>query len=98
MMTFMTQPSARLLLRTGVGAAPFALALHLCPRSDDTPLSPYHLMYKATIEDPQVSTRPWKMRFPLYRRLEPGARLMEFKCVEFADELLYGRFRARPSQ
>ncbi len=24
--------------------------------------------------------------------------LQEFKCVEFADELLYGRFRAQPGK
>ncbi len=70
--------------------------LHVVERY--TPLSPYHLMYEATIDDPKVFTRSWKMRFPLYRRIEPGARIMEFKCVEFADELLYGRFRARPSK
>ena len=27
---------------------------------------------------------------PLYRRLEPDAQLLEFKCVEFAEELMYG--------
>ena len=58
-----------------------------------TPTSPYHLMYEATIEDAKVFTRPWKIRLPLYRRVEPGARLMEFNCVEFTDELLYGRFK-----
>jgi hypothetical protein len=63
-----------------------------------TPTSPYHVMYEATIEDAKVFTRPWKIRLPLYRRIEPGARLMEFKCVEFTDELLYGRWRAQPSK
>ena len=71
-------------------------ALHVVERY--TPLTPYHLMYEATIEDPNVFTRPWKIRFPLYRRMEPGARLMEFNCVDFADEVLYGRFRAQPSK
>ena len=61
-------------------------------------LSPYHLMYEATIEDPKGFTRPWKMRFPLYRRIGPGAPLMEFTCVEFADERLNGRFCAGPSK
>ncbi len=57
-------------------------------------MTPYHLMYEATIDDPEVFTRPWKIQFPLYRRMESGARLMEFNCVDFADELLYGRYRA----
>ena len=26
----------------------------------------------------------------LYRRIEENARLLEFNCVEFAEELLYG--------
>jgi hypothetical protein len=30
--------------------------------------------------------------------MEPGARLMEFNCVDFADEVLYGRYRAQPNQ
>jgi hypothetical protein len=70
--------------------------LHVVERY--TPMSPYHLMYEATIEDPKVFTRPWKMRFPLYKHVEPGARLMEFKCVEFADELLYGRWKPQPKK
>jgi len=49
-------------------------------------------MYEATIEDPNVYTRPWKIRFPLYRRMEANARLMEFKCQPFVEELLYGRY------
>jgi hypothetical protein len=63
-----------------------------------TPTSPYHLMYEDTIEDSKVFTRPWKIRFPIYRRIEPGARLMEFKCVDMTDELLYGRWRAQPKK
>jgi hypothetical protein len=47
-------------------------ALHVVERY--TPVTPYHLMYEATIEDPKVFTRPWKIRFPLYRRMEPGSR------------------------
>jgi hypothetical protein len=54
------------------------------------------LWYEATIEDPKVFTRPWKMSMPLYRRLEKNAQLMEFKCVEFVEELMYGQFR-KPS-
>jgi hypothetical protein len=33
---------------------------------------------------------------PLYRRLETDAQLMDFKCVEFVEELLYGRLRKQP--
>ena len=49
--------------------------------------------YEATIEDPQVFTRPWKIRMPLYRRLEPNAQLMDFRCVEMVEETLYGHLR-----
>src|SRR5258705_9910055 len=36
-----------------------------------TPRGRDHMMYEATIEDPAVYTRPWKVSFPVYRRLEP---------------------------
>ncbi|MEJ2089583.1 MAG: hypothetical protein P8Y69_14160 [Gammaproteobacteria bacterium] len=48
------------------------------------------IAYEATMTDEQVFTRPWTIRLPLYRRLEPDAQLLEFKCVEFAEELMYG--------
>jgi hypothetical protein len=63
-------------------------ALHVTERY--TPVSPYHLMYEATIEDPKVFTRPWKISLPLYRRYEKDAAILEYKCVEFVEELLYG--------
>ena len=49
--------------------------------------------YEATMEDPNVFTRPWKVRMPLYRRREANAQLLEFKCVPFSEELLYGHLR-----
>lgn len=55
-----------------------------------TPITPYHLMYEATIEDPKVFTRPWKISMPLYRRIEPNMQLLEFKCVGFAEQFMYG--------
>jgi hypothetical protein len=55
-----------------------------------TPVGPHHLMYEATIEDPKVFTRPWKMRMPLYRRFEPDTQILEYKCVEFVEQLMYG--------
>jgi hypothetical protein len=65
--------------------------LHVVERY--TPISQDALMYEATIEDPQVFTRPWKISMPLYRRLEKNAALLEFKCVEFVEELMYGHLR-----
>ena len=55
------------------------------------------LQYEATIEDPKVFSRPWTISMPLYRRREPNAQLMEYKCVEFAEELMYGHLR-KPAQ
>ena len=52
-----------------------------------------HLQYEATIDDPATFSRPWTLRVPLYRRLEENAQLLEFKCVEFAEELLYGHLK-----
>ena len=63
-------------------------ALHVVERY--TPISPYHLMYEATIEDPEVFTRPWTISMPLYRRLEPDKRVYDYKCVEFVEQLMYG--------
>jgi hypothetical protein len=71
-------------------------ALHVVERY--TPISHDALAYEATIEDPKVFSRPWKMSMPLYRRLEKNARLLEFKCVEFVEELLYGPLRKQPSK
>jgi hypothetical protein len=71
-------------------------ALHVVERY--TPMSPYHLMYEATIEDPKVFTRPWKMSMPLYRRLEKNVQFLEFKCVDIAEEYIYGSLRKQPSR
>jgi len=49
-----------------------------------------HIQYEATIEDPETFERPWKISMPLYRRLDTNVQLLEFKCVEFSEELLYG--------
>ena len=61
--------------------------LHVVERY--TPIDATHLMYEATIEDPAVFTRPWKMSFPLYRRMEPNVQLVEFNCVPFVEEIMY---------
>lgn len=49
-----------------------------------------HMNYEVTIEDPSVYSKPWKMSMPLYRRVEPNAQILEFKCVPFAEMHLYG--------
>ena len=60
--------------------------------------SPYHIMYEATIEDPDTFTRPWKLSFPLYRRMEENMELLDIKCVEFTEEYLYGSLRKPTSR
>ena len=60
-----------------------------------TPVHPNLLDYEVTLDDPKVFTRPWKIRMPLYRRQEANAQLLEFKCVEFVEEMMYGHLRKR---
>ena len=66
-------------------------AMHVTERY--TLKSPDVLWYEATIEDSKVFTRPWKMSFPIYRRLDKNAQFLEFKCVPFSEELVYGHLR-----
>jgi hypothetical protein len=54
------------------------------------------LNYDVTIEDPKTFTRPWKISMLLYRHLEKNAQIMEFKCVPFVEELMYGKLRKQP--
>jgi hypothetical protein len=61
-----------------------------------TMLGPDHIQYEATLEDPAVFTRPWKISMPLYRHINKDARLGQFKCVEFVTELMYGHLRKEP--
>ena len=56
------------------------------------------LNYTARIEDPKTFTRPWTIAMPLYRRLEPNVQLLEYKCVEFSEELLYGDLKKKTSE
>jgi hypothetical protein len=66
-------------------------ALHVVERF--TPITPDALRYEATIEDPKVFTRPWKIAMPIYRRLEPNIQLLDYPCIDFAEEFLYGNLR-----
>ena len=58
--------------------------------------TPDHLQYEATMEDAKTFTRPWTIRMPLYRHVNADARLGQFKCVEFVEELMYGHLRKTP--
>jgi hypothetical protein len=69
-------------------------ALHVVERYTRT--SPDVISYEATIEDPNVFTRPWKISMALYRRQEKTAQILDFKCVEFVEELIYGQWRKKP--
>jgi len=70
--------------------------LHVVERY--TPADADHLTYEATIDDPKTFTRPWKISMPLYRRVEKNPQLLEYICVEFAEELMYGHLTKRPTQ
>ena len=61
-----------------------------------TPTSATTLRYEATITDPTTFTRPWKMSMNLYKHVGEDARLNQFKCVEFVEELMYGDLRKEP--
>jgi hypothetical protein len=71
-------------------------ALHVVERY--TPITPYHMMYEATIEDPNVFTRPWKISMPLYRRIERNMQLLQFRCAEYVEEFHYGEFVSPPRE
>ena len=66
-------------------------ALHVVERY--TPITRDAFRYEATLEDPKVFTRPWKISMPIYRRLEANAQLMEFRCPEMAEETVLGHLR-----
>jgi hypothetical protein len=63
-------------------------ALHVVERftrtADDV------LNYEATIEDPKVFTRPWRIRMNLYRNTEPNARILEYECHSYAEDAARG--------
>ncbi|MDX1561974.1 MAG: hypothetical protein R3305_03570 [Gammaproteobacteria bacterium] len=63
-----------------------------------TPITPDHMQYEATIEDPLVFSRPWTIQMPLYRDVSENAELLDFKCVEFSENLLYGEFLLVPPE
>ena len=52
--------------------------------------TPAHIMYEATLEDPKVFSRPWKISMPLYRRIEKNVKLLEYECVYYLQDKRYG--------
>src|SRR5258708_198153 len=61
-----------------------------------TPTGPGVMRYEPTMEDSSIFTRPWKMSMNLYKHVGEDARLQQFKCVEFVEELMYGHLRKEP--
>ena len=61
-----------------------------------TPITTDAFLYEVTVDDPDVFTRPWRIAMPIYRRLEPDMVLLEYPCIEFAEEFLYGHLRREP--
>ena len=57
--------------------------------------SPNLIRYEATVEDSKVFTKPWTLSMNLYRRQGEDAQLLQFKCIEFVEELLYGHLRKK---
>ncbi len=67
--------------------------LHVVERYTMT--SPEVIQYEATITDPKTYSRPWKISMPIYKHVEKNAQLLEFKCVEFVEDLMYGQFEKK---
>ena len=58
-------------------------ALHVVERYTMT--GPDHILYEATLEDPEVFSEPWKIRMPLYRRMEPTVQILEYECYAYLE-------------
>ena len=54
---------------------------------DRNPRTPWHdtIIYEATMEDPEVFTKPWKQYATL--RLRPGERIREYECIENNEDI-----------
>jgi hypothetical protein len=74
----------------------YSESLHVVERY--TPIDATHLMYEATLDDPKVYTRPWKISMPLYRRLEKNMQILEFKCAEYVEEMKWGDLRKKATK
>ncbi len=70
--------------------------LHVVERYTRT--GPDTMSYEATITDPKVFSKPWKIGLPLYRHIEKNAQLLEYKCVPFAEPVLYGALERKTAK
>ena len=50
----------------------------------------FESLHLASTFNGNASFRIWS---PIYRRLEEGYELPQFKCVEFVEEMMYGQYR-----
>ena len=62
--------------------------MHVTERFTRT--APDILTYEATIEDPKVFTRPWRISMPLYLHTEPNFRLLEYECHSYMEDAARG--------
>jgi hypothetical protein len=60
-------------------------ALHVVERYTRT--GPETITYEATVEDPKVFTKPWKISMPLYLHKEKNFRLLEYECHAYLEDL-----------
>ena len=51
------------------------------------------IWYEATITDSETFTEPWTIAMPIYRRMDPNATVLDYPCIEFAEEFMYGHLR-----
>ena len=63
-------------------------ALHVVERYTLTDRD--HILYEATLEDPKVFTKPWRISMPLYRRMEKNVKILEYECVQYIQDQKYG--------
>jgi hypothetical protein len=63
-------------------------ALHVVERY--TMIDPTHIQYGATLEDPKVFAKPWKINMMLYKILDKNAKILEYECVYYIQDEKYG--------
>jgi hypothetical protein len=64
-----------------------------------TLVSAERMSYEATLTDKTVYTKPWRISMQLYRHADPGAQLLEYKCVDLAEPFIWGKYyKNKPTQ